>query len=90
MRTLLLPTSGSSAINVNTGVPGSADSLMGIFSASSRNEGGLSFASAMLISTSTLVDFGSPEKTAKRFCQHRVHTCIVVISTKQFARSKEA
>ena len=67
MRTLLLPTSGSSAINVYTGMPGMADSLMGIFSASSRKEGGLSLASAMLISTSTLVDFESPEKKAKSF-----------------------
>ena len=44
-----------------------ADSLMGIFSTSSRKEGGLSLASAMLISTSTLVDFGSPERKVKSF-----------------------
>ena len=46
-------------------MPGRADSLMGMLRASSRKEGGLSLASAMLISTSTLVDFGSPDKKEK-------------------------
>ena len=43
-------------------MPGSADSLIRMVCGSARKNGGLSLASAMLISTSTLVDLGSPEK----------------------------
>ena len=46
-------------------MPGSADSLIRMVCGSARKNGGLSLASAMLISTSTLVDLGSPEKTCK-------------------------
>lgn len=78
VRALLLPTSGSSAIKVYTGVPGSADSLIRMASGIARKNGGLSFASVTVMSTSTLADFDSPEQERSKliysYCEDNVHS----------------
>lgn len=50
------------AITVKTGVPDKADSLTRIFDGTLINEGRLSLASVMVMSTSTVDDLGSPVK----------------------------